>query len=180
MKKQKKVYLLLIILFASLLLLNGCIKNRTEGPKPEPKTFKQEINLYFADKDAMYLLPEKREVTVAENASREEIAKAALTELIKGPENTEYYPTIPEKTQLLSVKLEQDTLYLDFSQELKTEHPGGSAGEILTIMSIVNTAAETAGTEKVQILIEGEKQETLAGHIDIKRPIKQDKSMIRK
>lgn len=178
MKKQKKVYFLLItIFFASLLLLNGCTKNRTE--EPEPKTVKQEITLYFADNEAMYLLPENREITVAEKASQEEIVKTALNELINGPENTEYYPTIPEKTKLLSVKMEQDTLYLDFSEELKTGHPGGSAGEILTIMSIVNTAAEIAGVEKVQILIEGEKQETLAGHIDISEPIMKDTATVK-
>lgn len=163
----------------SIFSLNGCLPKKTpENPKPE--IIKKKITLYFADQQAMYLLPETRQISISEDASKEAMVKAAINELIKGPKMKEHYPTIPEKTKILSVKLEDNLLYLDFSEELKTEHPGGSAGEILTIMSIVNTAAEIAEVEKVQILIEGEKQETLAGHIDISVPIQQDKSMIKK
>jgi spore germination protein GerM len=65
-----------------------------------------------------------------------------------------------------------DTLVLDFSRELQTNHSGGSAGELLTVYSIVNTLAENIhGISRVQILVEGNEVETLAGHLDLREPL---------
>ena len=69
---------------------------------------------------------------------------------------------------------------VDFSKELKTKHWGGSTGESMTIMSIVNSLTELPGIEKVQILIEGQKEDTLAGHWDLSSPISRDESIIGK
>ncbi|SHG37606.1 Sporulation and spore germination [Thermosyntropha lipolytica DSM 11003] len=175
MRHKKLVYILLLLFIISIPGTGGCLPNKKSSQPVNKK-----ITLYFADQQAMYLLPETRTVSVSDQASKEEIVKKALEELIKGPQKEGHYPTIPEQTEILEVKKEKDILYLDFSEELQTRHPGGSAGEILTIMSIVNTTAPLAGVEKVQILITGEKQETLAGHIDISEPIKQDTAIIKK
>lgn len=179
LRNKKTFYIILLLCIISFFALNGCLPKKAPE-NPEPKTINKKITLYFADQQAMYLLPESRQITVSSKASSEDIVKTAIEELIKGPQKEGHYPTIPPETGILSVKKEDSILYLDFSRELQTEHPGGSAGEILTIMSIVNTAAETAGVEKVQILINGEKQETLAGHIDISTPIARDESIVKR
>ena len=67
--------------------------------------------------------------------------------------------------------------YVNFSKELQTKHWGGSAGEIMTIWSLVASLTQAEPPEsaspisKVQILIEGKTVETLAGHYDISKPL---------
>jgi spore germination protein GerM len=87
--------------------------------------------------------------------------------LIEGPESA-LTPTIPEGTRLLSVKIKGTTAYVNFSGALADNHPGGSSGELQTIYSIVNTVAlNFPEIEAVQILVDGGKRDTLAGHIRI-------------
>ena len=51
------------------------------------------------------------------------------------------------------------------------EHPGGSSSEMLTVYSIVNTLVfNIDGIKKVQILIEGQTIDTIAGHMDCRQP----------
>jgi spore germination protein GerM len=62
--------------------------------------------------------------------------------------------------------------YVDISQALATNHPGGSVHEALTIYSIVNAlTVNLPDVSAVQILIEGREVDTLAGHIDLRHPL---------
>ncbi|MCJ7656656.1 MAG: GerMN domain-containing protein, partial [Candidatus Atribacteria bacterium] len=62
---------------------------------PVPIEEMVEVNLYFSDSQAMYLEPEKRRISQTPSLTRQ-----AVIELIKGPENSELYPTIPQGTQV--------------------------------------------------------------------------------
>ena len=48
----------------------------------------------------------------------------------------------------------------------------------MTISSIVNSLTELEGIEAVIILINGETQETLAGHLDISEPFGRFETML--
>ena len=96
--------------------------------------------------------------------------KAVIDELIKGPEDSNLYQTIPPETKLLGIQIKDKIAYVDFSEEIRTKHWGGSTGEIMTMGSIVNSLTELEGIEKVLVLIEGETQDTLVGHLDISEP----------
>lgn len=62
--------------------------------------------------------------------------------------------------------------YVDISQALATNHPGGSTHEALTIYAIVNAlTVNLPDVSAVQILIEGREVDTLAGHIDLRHPL---------
>ena len=79
----------------------------------------------------------------------------------------------PSGTRLRSVYLADDgNLFVDLSGEVTTEHSGGSLDELLTVYALVNALttnlAEVAG---VQILVDGREVDTLAGHIDLRRPL---------
>ncbi|UCD58861.1 MAG: GerMN domain-containing protein [Candidatus Hydrogenedentota bacterium] len=140
--------------------------------QPEPK--EREIRIYFADENAAKLVFEKRRVKLGAGASAD--AKTIMSELIKGPQSAELSSTIPAETRLLNAYGLGEMLVLDFTHELQTNHPGGSTGELLTVYSIVNTMTENLhGIEKVQILVEGEEIETLAGHMDLRKPLSPDK-----
>ena len=82
---------------------------------------------------------------------------------------------VPEGTTLLGIYIsDRGDAFVDFSREINTEHPGGSLEELFTIYAIVNTlTVNLPSITAVQILIEGEEVDTLAGHIDLRRPLAQ-------
>ncbi len=131
--------------------------------------------LYFSDENAEELVAETRSVTIN---SKESLEHAIVNELIKGPEKDGLYPTIPEGTKILSVETKEGTCFVNLSQEFKTKHPGGSAGETMTIYSIVNTLTELDTIDKVQFLIEGQKQEVFIHYI-FNEPFERDEKLIK-
>jgi spore germination protein GerM len=98
--------------------------------------------------------------------------KASLQELIAGP-NASALRTLPAQVEIREVFIDdQGTAYVDFSEALSQTHPGGPWAEMLTLRSIMQTlVANVPEIKRVQILIEGREVETLAGHVDIRRPL---------
>jgi germination protein M len=140
-------------------------------PPPEPQ--EREIKLYFANAEASSLASEKRLIQLGTGVQAD--AVAIMDELVKGPQLEGLYSTIPPETKLLNAFHMDQVLILDFSRELQANHPGGSAGELTTVYSIVNTMSENLpGVKRVQILLEGAEVETLAGHLDLSRPLAPD------
>jgi len=133
-----------------------------------------EVNLYFSDSQAMYLVPEKRKIPQTPS-----LAKQAIIELIKGPENSDFYPTIPEGTRVNEIYIVDDIVYVDLSEEIFTNHPGGSSGELMTVYSIVSTLTEIPPIVGVQILVEGNEKNSLVGHVDISMPLLRDDKWIK-
>jgi len=142
--------------------------------QPVPTEEMVEVNLYFSDSQAMYLEPEKRKISQTPS-----LARQVVIELIKGPENFELYPTIPQGTQVNEVYIADDIVYVDLSEEIFTNHPGGSSGELMTVYSIVNTLTEIPPIKGVQILVGGNEKNSLVGHIDISMPLLRDKDWIK-
>lgn len=188
MHKKGIISLLVTGILLLIVLVSGCSSsqdsdqssNNPPSPSQDETTFRtQEIVLYFGDDQAMYLVPEKRTIKVPETADKLPTG-AIINELIEGPNDESLRPTIPKETKLLSVKIEDKTAYVDFSEEIRTKHWGGSAGETMTITSIVNSLTELDGIDKVQILIAGEKQDSLVGHWYIGDPIERMDDIIKK
>jgi len=143
------------------------IQPAEEGPtEARSETTEYKVYIYFGDSQAMNFNKEER---IIETLTPERL----IEELIKGPDQEENIQTIPNETKLINISIEDKTAYVNFSREIIDNHWGGSSGETMTIGSIVNTLTLNNGTgiERVQILIEGEKVETLAGHIDISIPL---------
>lgn len=142
-------------------------KSEKESQKTEKETVKG--TLYFSDENAEYLNAEERELD-------ELTAESLLNALIDGPKNDANRKTIPEGTKLIDVKIKDGVAYANFSKELTEKHWGGSTGEMHTIYSIVNTLAlePKLNIDSVQILIDSEIMESLAGHMDTTGPIKPD------
>jgi spore germination protein GerM len=144
---------------------------RADKDYPKPST---ELKLYFPDTQAQYLVLEKREVSTEVDPEEE-----SIRQLIKGPRSESLRGVLPAGTKLLSLKISGDTAYVDFSSELIKNHPGGSAGETMTIYSVVDTLAQFAGITKVKFLVEGKSVETLAGHYDLMRPFEPRWDLVR-
>lgn len=133
-----------------------------------------EVNLYFSDSQAMYLVPEKRKIPITPS-----LARQALIELIKGPKSSNLYPTIPRGTSVNEVYIAGDIAYIDLSEEVFKNHPGGSSGELMTVYSMVNTLTEISPIRGVQILVAGNEKESLVGHVDISKPLLRDEDWIK-
>jgi germination protein M len=68
---------------------------------------------------------------------------------------------------------------VDITKEASDTHPGGLTQELASIYAVVNSLTQNVeGISQVQILIEGAETETLAGHIDLTKPFREDLSMI--
>lgn len=128
---------------------------------------KEAITLYFVRNlpTEMRLVPEVREV-----GWQADMPKAGLEELIKGPEDKDLDSLIPRETKVLDVSVRNFIAYANFSPEI-TRMSVGSTGEALVIAAIANTLIKFPGVEKVQILVDGQKVESLAGHVDVTEPV---------
>lgn len=184
MKNKIKIIMLVLLLsiLAGVLYLNF-LKNYKQELKEEVSTIldtgeKIQTELYFSSIDGMFLVPENREVKKSDQINNQ--IKIVLLELINGPKDANLAPTIPYGTNINEVYIDQqNTAYIDFTNEIKENHSGGSTGELLTVYSIVNTITSNFhNVKKVQILINQDTVDSLAGHIDISMPIQEDKSII--
>ena len=79
----------------------------------------------------------------------------------------------PRGTRLRALYLADDgNLFVDLTAEVTTEHSGGSLDELLTVYALVNAVTtNVADVDAVQILVDGREVDTLAGHIDLRRPL---------
>jgi hypothetical protein len=177
------VLALFVAFFALSLLAAGCAPRASgsEDPTPVdpvPSASYVDLVLFFADDQAMEVLPELRKIEVPSDPSqRVSTPTLVVQELLKGPNDPLLSKTLPPEAKLLSVEVANGVAYVNFSKELQTKHWGGSAGEIMTIWSLVASLTQAEPPEsaspisKVQILIEGKTVETLAGHYDISKPL---------
>jgi len=150
-------------------------KSPTLVDNPGISQEKIQIVLYFASPKDSHLVKETRFIPKETG-----LARATLRELLAGPgAGSKLKNPIPKGTRLLDLNIKPDGLAIvDFSRELKTNHPGGSGGEALTIYAIVNTLTQFESINQVQILVEGERLESLAGHVDIAKPLERESNII--
>lgn len=132
------------------------------------------VVLFFADSSG-YLAPERREIPKVAGIARE-----TMIQLCRGPSpENGLMPTIPPGVEVKSIKIEDGLATVDFSGELKKNHWGGSSGEMLTVYSIVNTLTQFSTVKRVQILVDGKIMDTLAGHLDTRKPLERDSGMVK-
>ena len=133
--------------------------------------------LFFIAEDGMSLVPVQREVPLAEPVVEQ--ARAIIQAQI-APAAAPLASGIPPETKLRAIYLsERGDLFVDFSGELTTRHTGGSIDELFTVYAIVNAVTvNLPAILRVQILIDGKEADTLAGHVDLRRPLTADLTLV--
>ena len=131
----------------------------------------QQSTLFFYDANALELTRHEVQLRLSQDTDKrlEEIVKA-LTET--SPDDL--INPIPKGTSLYAAYLDDhSTAYLDFSRDLADAHIVGTMAEFLTVSAILQTVQANFPDQirRVQILIEGQEVDTLAGHIDISKPL---------
>ena len=126
--------------------------------------------LFYVSDDGARLTSVERDVPFAEQtaAQARRIVVAQLT-----PVTAPLVSAVPAGTTLRALYLASDgSAYVDLSREVTLAHPGGSVNELLTIYTIVQAlTTHLPAITAVQLLVDGREVDTLAGHVDIKRPL---------
>lgn len=130
-----------------------------------------EITLYFAndryvqfgDVNEPRVLPEKRSV----RPGGRNLPETVMDELIAGPDAAGL-STVLSNLKVHSVAVREGIAYVDFS---KDNMNGGSLSETLLIEQTVSSLTALEDIEAVQFLVEGEKTESLMGHILVIDPV---------
>jgi hypothetical protein len=150
----------------------------TPGAAPAPAVPKIKATLFFLSEDGLHLVPTEREVPLAEGpvAQARSILEAQLSSEAPAP----LLSTIPKGSALRGVYVsEHNEVFVDLEPAIRTAHPGGTMEELMTVYTIVNTVlTNLPDFKEVQILIGGQEVDTLAGHVDLRRPLKKNDSLI--
>jgi spore germination protein GerM len=159
---------------AAAVLLAGLIfaLRRENAPIVDPPDLEvrgtRTVDLFLPAPDGE-LEREPREIVGGEHL--EDDVRRAVEELIAGG-STGIRP-VPASTRLINVFDDgAGEITLNFSEHIRSDHPGGSEAEIATLRSIVSTVGVNfPGVDRVRILIEGDVVNTLAGHTDLRGPL---------
>ena len=74
----------------------------------------------------------------------------------------------------------RDDAYVDLDGAFVKGLPGGSHNELLAAYAIVSVlTTNLSPVARVQILIDGREVETLAGHVDLREPLRKNEGLIR-
>ncbi len=136
---------------------------------------KMVVTVYSGTKDATRLVSETHIV-----AKNDHPAQTAMEILLAGTKNPNLVSVMPKGTKLRNISVKDGIAYIDFDEKLIKNNTGGSASEILLVAAIVNTLTEFPNIEKVQILVEGKKIDTISGHMDVGEPLSRSEKIIKK
>jgi spore germination protein GerM len=131
---------------------------------------KIKAQLFYVSDDGMRLVGVEQDVPYAEQPVDQ--AKEILNAQV-APVAAPLVSAVPAGTLLRALFLtENGQAYVDLSRDVVTAHPGGSLNEMLTIYTIVHALTfNLPAVTSVQLLVDGKEVDTLAGHVDLRRPL---------
>ena len=127
------------------------------------------VTIFFPGKDDGKLHAEERDIAKPAGASA--YLKALFAELKRGPTREGLVAALPVKIALRGAYLPADGVAV---LDLAVDPPPalGSSEEVTIVAALVDTVLQNvAGTTRVRLLVNGEPAETLAGHVDLTRPL---------
>jgi germination protein M len=135
--------------------------------------------LFYGSADGQFLVPVHREVRFGEGPVEQgrEIVLAQLQQPAPSP----LVSPIPPGTTLRRFYVtDRGDAFVDLGPEIISSHPGGSIAELFTVYAIVNAVtANLPAITRVQILLDGREVDTLAGHIDLRRPLQRNDTLVK-
>lgn len=136
------------------------------GGAPAPDT----ARLFYVAEDGTALIG--RTVEAPAGGDAVERARTIAERQLAPPERPLISP-FPAGTTLRAIYLTAEgDAFVDLSRHASAGHPGGSLDELFTVYALVNAlVSNVQEIDAVQILIEGREVDTLAGHVDLRRPL---------
>lgn len=151
----------------------GTAPGATPGKTPTVQVGQEvKAELYYVNKGYIQLgkeelaglVPVQRVLRYNKGTEEEAIARA----LRENPENPKLTTALRKDLAINSVRVKGKVAVVDFSDQ---NLYGGSLEETLVLQQLVYTLTGRPGIEKVQFLVNGEKRETLMGHVTIIEPL---------
>jgi spore germination protein GerM len=136
------------------------------------------VKVFFPETSGDVLLTTEDQ-TIFKSTELANRARQILQKLQEGPHSEILSPALPKDTKIDDLFIsEQGTAFIDFSNAISTNHPGGVLNEMATIYSIVDSLTyNLPEIKQVKILVGGVEKETLAGHCLLLLPLEMDLSM---
>jgi spore germination protein GerM len=160
---------------AALLFVPRWLAQTAEAPAPAeaappPATRHIKATLFYVSDDGLRLVPLEREVPYGDGVLEQ--ARRIVEAQLRAPD-APLTSAIPPGTTLRAVYLsERGEAFVDLSPEISTAHPGGALNELLTVYAVVDAVTTNLpAVTSVQILVDGHEVDTLAGHVDLRRPL---------
>ena len=137
---------------------------------PAPPGRRIKARLFYVGENGTRLTSVERDVAYGEGADEQarEIIAAQIAPVVEP-----LVSAIPPGTTLRAVFITTTgDAYVDLSREARAAHPGGTVNELLTVYTIVNAlTVNLPAVTGVQLLVDGKEVDTLAGHVDLRRPL---------
>lgn len=154
---------------------------QTAQPQPTETTAAQRkitATLFFIGQDGMSLETAQREVPFGDPI--DEQARRIIEAQI-APAPAPLASAIPAGVKLRALYVsERGEAFVDFTTEITTQHTGGALDELFTVYAVVNALTlNLPAITRVQILIGGKEADTLAGHVDLRRPLSKNLKWIK-
>ena len=186
MSRRAKVYLVAIVV--ALAVVTWALMRLFSQPAAAPatavtttppaETAHITATLYYGSSDGRALVPLRRDVPAATSVV-DQGRQILAVQFQDAPKP--YVQVVPKGTKLRAFYVtDRGDAFVDLSGEVVSAHPGGSLTELLTVYAIVNAVtANLPAVQRVQLLVEGKEVDTLAGHVDVRRPLERDATLIR-
>ena len=128
--------------------------------------------LYHLSDDGLRLQPVESEVPFGQGTLEQ---GRQLTAALLQPPSEPFLSVVPPGTSLKGFYLSPEGVaFVDLSAEAGRAHVG-ALDEIFIVYSIVNTLTDNLpAITAVQLLVDGRQVDTLAGHVDVRRPVMKD------
>lgn len=186
MSRRAKAYLLAIVVAAGA--TTWSLVRLLSEPSPTPVTTSETTapvetahitaTLYYGSSDGRALVPVRRDVPLATGVV-EQGRQILNVQFQDAPQP--YVQVVPKGTKLRAFYVtDRGDAFVDLSGDVVSAHPGGSTTELLTVYAIVNAVtANLPAIQRVQLLVEGKEVDTIAGHVDVRRPLDRDATLVR-
>ena len=147
-------------------------------PSPTPAVPRIKATLFYASEDGRGLVGVEQEVPLAEGTVAQ--ARALVEAQLSATPPASLMSTIPEGTKLRGLFVSsRNEAFIDLDATIRDKHPGGSMNELFTVYTLVNAlTANLPDVQAVQVLINGREVDTLAGHVDLRRPLRKNEALI--
>lgn len=152
---------------AQLIRFDAAGISRVTGTLREQRRGTREITLYFMQvTDTAFLIEGEQRLFQTKDLTPDDL----LAVLLAGPESASLTRVIPRDARVLNVTVNEGVAAVNFSREITQANVGAEAEAVL-VNSIVWTLVQLPEINSVQLLVEGETVETLAGHVSVSEPL---------
>lgn len=131
-----------------------------------------QLTLYFADETGQNLVEKTESVTYNGNISMDRLV---VDNVIAGPRSTDAFATIDPATTVNSVTTQDGVCYVNLSRDFLNKT--SNISDEVIVYSLVNSLTELGNVNKVQLLIDGSKDESL-GAYDFSTQFERDLELI--